>query len=255
MNIQQMSYHKARIDRTLLTRDLLTLSSIPFLCTPLLDPSLPLAHTLFNMAFGFVIGEYISKDSKEERFDGFCNHEERERIRKYCREKYPLCFVEKITIEDGQGLEDLLKRTAGKEKLEWGTALRSVVHRKRARVQEILNSYEAEEKKFVLERKKTSIHLDFEKMIRAGYNGYHHFHPGHYLSYGTTNFIVSERDKHERFHGSGGSINLLTFNMPYGPELIAYNLFDTFIPTDDSKRELVKATPRDIHRYLGRRTK
>ena len=81
------------------------------------------------------------------------------------------------------------------------------------------------------------------------FDGLHHFHPFG----GTSSYSVSPLDRNL----PEGFINLLTFNTNGKPEIIAYNNRYTYIPKDKSntleaKSVLVKATPKDIMKYLAK---
>lgn len=172
------------------------------------------------------------------------------------KEKYPFESAESIVIDDKKGLEHLLQVTAmngisdllGMKK-EWGTVLKAHPEpSKRVVIDDLLEPQTAKELGFVGEGKKTSLRLFPNKIIDAGYNGYQHYHPmsvGRW--FGARNFSISQIDR----YSPAGWINLLTFNMPEGPEIVGFNRNYTYIPTDRSKRQLVRATPKQIMKYLS----
>ena len=160
--------------------------------------------------------------------------------------KYPLEYSERIVIADEEGLEKLLERTALEETLEWGTFLVSHAEGTTAIVDEILDSYEAEQKEYITRRKKCALYLNSEKGYTNGYNGLHHFHP---LGNGS-DYSVNRND---RLVMELNSLQLLTFNFHGEPEVIGYNKRYTYIPAEkNNKKELVRATPKQIMEYLRR---
>ncbi len=154
---------------------------------------------------------------------------------------FPLEFATKVKINDAAGLEGLLIRTAEKEKLEWGTVFRAYEDQGTAVINNILDSREAEAQGFVTDREKDSICFNFLKMRKNKYNGLHHYHPVGL----STNYSLGLAD---RLVSPG--IDILTFNLSDGPEIIGYNSRHVYIPADKSKRELVQATFGDIWNYL-----
>ena len=158
-------------------------------------------------------------------------------------EEYPLEFVDKIVIDDKKGLEYLLLITRLSGDKEWGTALRTVHENGTAVVYEVLDPKEAIGKGFIYNQKRESVCFSFNKAVAEQFNGAHHFHPDSTAE----NFAVSQYDR----KSPNNWVNLLTFNMPYGPEIIGFNKQFTYIPANDSKTELVKATPRQIMEYLS----
>lgn len=159
------------------------------------------------------------------------------------KELFPLEFVDEIRIEDVGGLEMLIERTAEKEKYEWGTVLKVSDCDGIGIVGEILDSFEAENKRLASKRKKHQLYIDFLKSEAEGYSGFHHFHP---IQKGL-NYNVNSIDRSFWL----GGLHLLTFNLPDGPEIIGFNSQFTYLPTDKTKRKLVRATPKDILKYLG----
>jgi len=156
--------------------------------------------------------------------------------------------VEIVIIQDELGLDRILQRTADKEELEFGTMLRRVRDGSNITITEILDPAVAEQKKLILERGKRYVRIEKPKLLsRLGYGGMHHYHPqvpftGHAYHYAINN---TDRNKPKNW------IDLLTFNTPAGPELIGYDNKRTYLPTDATKRTLVRATPKDIWKYLA----
>ena len=160
---------------------------------------------------------------------------------------FPLENVDRIIIADEDTLAELLGRTVLKEKVEWGTVLRSHTEGTAAVIDEILNSYEAEKKDYIHIRKKDSLCIRAAKARYDGYNGAQHFHPG---ADGGGNYSINNND---RAVMRNNSLDLLTFNFRGKPEVIGYNKRFTYIPEErDCKSRLVRASPKDILRYLER---
>lgn len=164
------------------------------------------------------------------------------------KEAYPLENAEEIVFDDTQGLEMLLERTRLGEKSEWGTLARIYNNKGKAIVYEILNPEEAEKLKLVKLKSKNRIWVDENKGIEKGYNGVQHYHfdmgP---RWFGGRNFAINVIDRKAT---PINWINLLTFNLPEGPEIIAYNRKHTYIPKGTSKKELIKAKSKQIMEYL-----
>ena len=161
------------------------------------------------------------------------------------REKYPLEHPENIIIDDISGLEMVLRRTRNDELLEWGTFLRTYDDKGRAVVGEILDFHRANN--LIKSRTEDSMYIDTVEAAKNGFNGFQHYHPAEGpIWFGAFNFAINTVDRHK----PKGWMNLLTFNMPDGPEIIGFNRAYTYIPKDHSKKELVRATPRQIMEYL-----
>lgn len=157
--------------------------------------------------------------------------------------------VDEIVISDEEELEKLLKRTALKEKLEWGTFLEAHTKGKTAIVDNILDSYEAERKGYIAERRKAKLFFYTQRAINDGYNGFHHFHPKAAGIPDAVNFKVHNYDQ----ISMPGFLDLLTFNFCGKPEVIGFNRRFTYIPEErDCKSRLVRASSKDIMRYLER---
>lgn len=166
------------------------------------------------------------------------------------KSKYPLEHSKKVIIDDSNGLEMLLDKTARKEDLEWGTMLNAYDDKGRAVIYkisdpELLKNFKIPGKKlvkkdFFWEQKMT---LSRKKIVKSGYNGFHHYHP--FNEYG--NFTINVLDRFSPHNW----INLLTFNLPEGPEIIGYNNRFVYIPKDKTKKELLLASPKKIMEYLS----
>jgi hypothetical protein len=159
------------------------------------------------------------------------------------KERFPLEHVGSIVIDDKAGLEGLLDRTNEKDSLEWGTFLKSHDDQGRAICYEILDSEEAETKRLITERKKKSVRIHISKAKRLGYNGDHHCHPGKSCA----NYDLSVGDRNGSYKGW---LNLLSFNSFKGPEIIGYNKQHVYLPNNKEKTELVKATHKEVMKYL-----
>ncbi len=161
---------------------------------------------------------------------------------------FPLEFAERICIEDRKGLEHLLERTAQGEKYEWGTIFKAcsykdVKDKNAAVIYQIMDSRDAELQGFVSGKQKKRLQIDTLKLEAAGYNGRHHYHP----TYNACNYSINAGDRNFLFDG----LQLLTFSLPEGPEVIGFNHQFTYIPSDKTKRELLKANYKQIMEYLG----
>ncbi len=161
--------------------------------------------------------------------------------------KYPLEHAQRVQITDLSGLSQLLSRTNAYEKNEWGTFLHATEKDGIATIDKLFSDEEMQENKLILRAGKEMILANDDEAKNLGLNGFHHYHP----SGGTMNYSLNYADKSRPKNW----INLLTFNLPNGPEIIAFNHRHIYIP-DDSKKslktELVRATPKDIKRYLER---
>ncbi|MGE0792969.1 MAG: hypothetical protein AB7V77_02170 [Candidatus Woesearchaeota archaeon] len=163
------------------------------------------------------------------------------------KESYPLEFSQRIIIDDLKGLDLLLSKTANEESKEWGTLLKIYDDKDNAVISTILDIASAKKMNLVEEGTRTHVCFDYGKSIEEGYNGIHHYHPNVGPKwFSGRNYALNLIDKSINLDG----INLLTFNMPEGPEIIAFNRQNVYIPTNSSKKELVMATPKDIMKYL-----
>jgi len=162
------------------------------------------------------------------------------------KDKYPLEHVDSVRIDDNQGLEELLLITSLYQGKEWGTVLKAYEKNGTAIITDILFPREAKEKGLVGNETETSMTIDAHETQKEGFNGFQHYHPT--LDYfSARNYTVSSVDRLK----IPNWINLLTFDMPDGPEIIAFNRQHTYIPTDKTKKVLVKATPKEIYQYLS----
>lgn len=158
----------------------------------------------------------------------------------------PFAHSSEIIFEDKKGLEMLLEITGREMASEWGTVYKANMDKGRAVIYEILHPDNAKKEGIIRSAEAHQLKIDFQK-IDETYNGIHHFHP----TEGCQNFAVNLIDRTKPAEW----INLLSFNMPYGPEIIGFNLKYTYIPQEKSnnlraKSKLVRATTRDIWRYL-----
>ncbi len=163
-------------------------------------------------------------------------------------ERNPLEYAAKLVIEDEKGLDTLLEKTRSGEKKEWGTVFCAKDSQKSIYVNNILDPETAVSKGIITKAKATKLVFNEEAVKRDGFTGLHHYHInllGNWL--GGIHFAVSQIDR----ACCNGRTNLLTFNMPEGPEIVGFNLRHTYIPEDASKRVLVRASPSDIMKYLG----
>lgn len=164
------------------------------------------------------------------------------------KNSFPLEYVKRIVIEDNEGLECLLNRTREDRKKEWGTVLKSYADGERAVVSEILDVAQSRDLGMIEEKSKYSIRVDNLKITKKGFNGYHHYHPKNpSIGLGATNFSINLMDRNNPLNW----INLLTFNLPEGPEIVGFNREYVYISADESKRELVRAGPKQIMEYLA----
>lgn len=158
-------------------------------------------------------------------------------------EAFPFNFSESIVFDDRQGLEMLLEKTKKEEKDEWGTVHMAHAENGMAVIDSILSPEECNEKKLIKKISRYRLEIDSAKLKQEGYNGVHHYHPkGNGMD-----FSINAIDRFKPW----GWINLLTFNMPYGPEVIGFNLLNTYIPENRmNKTKLVKADKNQILEYL-----
>jgi len=160
------------------------------------------------------------------------------------REKYPLDYADSVIIDDAQGLEKILAMTAEKPKIEFGTLLKVHDDKGRAVIHDFLDIEEGKKIGLIGKATKRSLRMEISKAYREGsYNGCHHYHPRG----GGENYAINLNDRCKPKNW----LNLLTFNMPEGPEIIGFNLQHIYILKERSnKAELVKATPKQIIQYL-----
>lgn len=159
-------------------------------------------------------------------------------------DRHPLENIEKIVIDCPTGLESLLERTSKGSSIEWGCFMKSRSdEQKRAIVYEIMDIDNCQQE-LILYGDSVSMQPNIKEAIKKGYNGFHHYHP----AWRAENYSITLAD---RTGLPENWINLLSFNMSEGPEIIGYNKQHIFIPTARSKCELVIATPRQIMSYLA----
>lgn len=158
-------------------------------------------------------------------------------------EAFPFNFSESIVFDDRQGLEMLLEKTKKEERDEWGTVHRAHTDNGRAVIDSILSPEECNEKKLIKKISRYRLEIDSAKAKQEGYSGFHHYHPkGNGMD-----FSINAIDRFKPLDW----INLLTFNMPYGPEVIGFNLFNIYIPENRrDKTRLVKADKSRVLEYL-----
>lgn len=164
------------------------------------------------------------------------------------KKAYPLEHAERIFIDDKEGLDFLLEETAAHKRNEWGTLLKAHDDSGRAIIYNIVDPQLCKQRELMGEGTRDALPFNFQRADEAGYNGCHHYHP---RSVGpkwleARNFTISFFDKSQ----TRDWINLLTFNMPNGPEIIGFNRQYTYLPVDASKRKLARATPKQIMEYL-----
>ena len=169
--------------------------------------------------------------------------EEKRRI-KSNPEQFPLECVDRITVADKPGLECLLQSTETQK--EWGTLLKSHAEGKTGVIDVILDPAESVQKGLIEHTTFCTVRVSDEKVAEGKYNGVHHYHPS---CLGAASFNISHVDRSTPIDW----LNLLTFKLDGIPELIAYNKNYVYLPQDASKQTLVRASPRDIMEYLGKR--
>lgn len=156
--------------------------------------------------------------------------------------------TERIEIADEAGLENVLQRTALDEELEFGTLLRTTRENQNVTITSILDPQAAEKQGLIAARGKSFVRLNGKVLEKeSGYSGVHHYHPTIPFLNHSVNYAINDTDRFKPLRWT----NLLTFNTPTGPELIGFDTKDTYLPTDATKRTLVRATPRDLWTYLA----
>lgn len=163
------------------------------------------------------------------------------------KENYPFEYVNSVIFEDYEGLELLLEKTREGEREEWGTFLKAYEDEGKAYIYEILDVKEAKRSGLFTKGVSDRVYLEIHQAAEEGYQGVHHYHPpDRPIWLGAMNFAVGINDRFKMPNW----INLITFNLTEGPEIIAYNRQHTYILKDKLKRELVLATPKQIMEYL-----
>lgn len=156
--------------------------------------------------------------------------------------------LKNVVIEDKKGLEILIEKTGKKEKKEWGTLLKAYNDNERAVIYQILDIEKSRKLRLITKERGYSLELDKKNSEIMGFNGYHHYHPRIlFKSLSSINFSINYNDRVV----PDNWINLLSFNMPYGPEIIAFNRDSIFMPIDSSKKEFIRASPKNIMSYLN----
>ncbi|MBW3011713.1 hypothetical protein KY311_00865, partial [Candidatus Woesearchaeota archaeon] len=138
--------------------------------------------------------------------------------------------VEKVVIDHPEGLELLLDKTSRHSLREWGTCIDAHMEEddsSRVIIDYILDPNEAIKQGLFGNGTRSSLRFSLAGAKARGYNGFHHYHTTIGPRWtGGRNFAVSEFDRTKEPNW----INLLTFNMPEGPEIIAFNFLHTYIP-------------------------
>ncbi|MBM3199906.1 hypothetical protein FJZ53_03125 [Candidatus Woesearchaeota archaeon] len=164
------------------------------------------------------------------------------------KENYPLEYADKVIIDDKPGLEKILDRTSMQEKKEWGTFLKAHDDKNRAVIHHIVSPDDAETSGLVVKQEEHRLYVDWDIAENNGCNGGHHYHPSKNSWINAMDYTINLND---RTVAPNNWLNILTFNMPSGPEIIGFNRQYTYIPKEKSnKAELVKATPKQIIKYL-----
>jgi len=176
---------------------------------------------------------------------------------KYTEEECPLEFVEKVEILDLDGLQYLLERTEKSRKdflpKEWGACFKININSNRqgtANIYDIVTSKDAVARGLIKESY-LSVKIDQKNFLEEGNAGSSHYHPnifGPFLSLNALNYSINQFDY---FEGGSNSVNLLTFNMPEGPGIIAYNRRGIFLPENDEKSRFVKASTEEVMGFLA----
>ncbi|MBI5066114.1 hypothetical protein HZA97_07805 [Candidatus Woesearchaeota archaeon] len=175
------------------------------------------------------------------------------RLGVYCTKKttedekeFPFEHSEKIVFDDVEGLEMLLENTRSDHKIEWGTFFNAHDDKTNAVISNILSQEEVNQSGLILGQGFGYIMYDIAE-ARKKYQGFQHFHPTVFTKkLGYLNYAISNVDR----FAPQNWLNFITFNLPNGPEIIGFNSRYNYIPKDKTKRELVKATPRDVKKYL-----
>lgn len=164
------------------------------------------------------------------------------------REHYPLEHIDSVIIDDAQGLEKLLNKTYMREKKEWGTFFKTHDDRNRAVIYTILSPDDAKTSGLITKGKRYELRVNGDVAESQGYNGGHHYHPSKGSWVNARNYTINLND---RIVTPPNWLNLLTFNMPSGPEIIGFNRQHVYIPKHiGNKAELIRAAPKQIMEYL-----
>lgn len=159
-------------------------------------------------------------------------------------EKLPLECIDSVVFSNEKDVSDLLGWTERKDAQEWGAMLEmGTKGKKTGVVMGILPPEETVENGYITEISSHSLRWDTEKGLNDGYAGFHHYHPKGISS----DYHVSLQD---RISGFPGMFHLITFNTRKGPEVIGHNTRFTYLPSDSTKKELVKADNKMILEYI-----
>lgn len=161
---------------------------------------------------------------------------------------FPLEHANAIVIKDSRGVDDLLERTREAELEEWGTFLVANHSRGKAIIEKILEFEEAKRIGIVDEGYFDRLGMDATKADELGYNGSIHYHPG-FKIFGALDFHVHHGDR----YNPGNWINLLTFNLRRGPEIIGYNRTHLYLREDSRNNIMVRASPIKVLQHLSKK--
>ncbi len=164
---------------------------------------------------------------------------------------YPLEHAERIIIEDKDGLGEILERTRKGGNSEWGTLLKAYGDGGVAVVYDILDIERGKKEGLIREEKRNRLEMDILGARDMGYSGCHHYHRDIGPSwFAARNYAI---DLHDRVKPEDW-INLLSFNLSDGPEIIGFNRSNVYISPGKDKKDLFRATPREINAHLCIRT-
>jgi hypothetical protein len=182
--------------------------------------------TEFTLKYDFLFQELLNHSNIQDRYKSGLEH---------------------VYINDSGGLREILERTKMNYMREWGTVFTTTIHGNNAYINYIMNPTDAESSKIVSSR--GILHVEFNPEKAVGFNGAHHYHPPIFTKYlAARNYHINTNDKSSSIPHP---FELLSFKTIRGPELIAFNRKDVFIPKDrKDKSYLVKATSEDIKKYL-----
>lgn len=206
---------------------------------------------LLGFTGAYLLKQVLKQETKRWKLKGIIAEVKRD------KEKNPFEFVKKVKITDHHSLEALLEKTALELPTEWGTVLKAYVSSETAVIDYILPLQRAIDEKYFFNLTRISCELDLSKLLDERYDGFHHYHPS-LQSHSIPPFVsksLSASCYQINFIDRTtlpNLINLLTFNQPKGPELIAYNLQHVYLPTDNTKRKLILASSQDVRKYLDK---
>jgi len=162
---------------------------------------------------------------------------------------YPLEHTPLIRIRDEEGLKTLLERTEKEEIREWGTVFQVNSENGEAVIEEIMDSKQAEKQGYISYRRISLVGFSPKATNDIKYNGRQHYHPRLIILPSGMNYSLHPRD---RFYREDG-LQLLTFVHDGRAEVIGFNHLHTYIPDNEDKTVLIRANPRQIMEYLGRK--